>query len=248
MARSLPSLAAPEGTRTAPQVLSSVGSEVVAGTAFSLFTSRLAMDEIRRVTVDTPADMRALPLGMDLTDTRGVQWPVATERSATLKGTARRYLGQDGMAPGFPTDTGKALILPREYPGLREATSPDYPLKALMSLDPSTWWDGQLPLPSGSEVVRPKDVEPAYVEVSRGDAAELGLVEGGLVKVISPNATLLLPVRIAGDGSKMGHVFVPWGGDVRTHALAPSFPLDRNGVPSWTVFPVRLEPVLVDMD
>ncbi len=246
VARSLASLPRPEGTRSGPEVLSVIGFEQMADETLILPSSFLAMDELRSVSEDAPADMSELPLGDDLTATRGVQWPVATERSATLKGTARRHMGQDGAGGGFPTETGRALIHPREHPGIRQAVSPDFPLKAVVSLDAATWWDGQMVLPSGSDVVRPRDVEPAYVEVTAEDAEELGLLEGDLAQVTSATGTLHLPVRLAAEGSRKGHVFLPWGGDVNTQVLAPSFPLDRNGCPPWTVFPIRLEPAVLD--
>jgi anaerobic selenocysteine-containing dehydrogenase len=241
--RSLPSLAPLEGPRTELEVLNEVGSRMVSGPLFASTTPLLVMDEFRTAAKGAPVDLSHLPLGDDLTESRGIQWPVPTERSASLKGSARRHMGQDGLGPGFPTETGKAVILPREHPGLRMATSPDYPLTAVVGIDPATWWDGRFYQPSVGNVIRHATLEPAYVEVVQEDAEALGLAEGDTALVTSAQGHIELPVRYAEEGTAAGHVFLPWGCDARTQSLSPSFPLDRNGVPPWTSFPVRVEPV-----
>jgi predicted molibdopterin-dependent oxidoreductase YjgC len=199
------------------------------------------MRELAEVTRGTPADLTHLPLLFDLREARGVQWPVATERSASFGGTARRHMGQDGRGPGFPTESGKAVVLPREHPGLRRATDPAYPLRAVMGLDIGTWWDGTFFELTGGEVERSRVRRGAYVEMTREDAQDLGLAEMALALVTSLSGEVELPVRYAQTGTVRGHVFIPWGGDKRTQVLAPSFPLDRNGVPPWSVFHVRVE-------
>lgn len=241
--RSLPSMAALEGVRTELDVLSSMGRMLISDPHFEFPTSTQAMEEMRRATRRTPADLTALPLGRDLTESRGVQWPVPDERTADLKGTARRYLGQDGINQGFPTPSGKATIMPREWPGLRRSESPVFPLTAVMSLDGATWWDGRMYLPQGGDVLRPSEVEGAYVELTAEDAAELLLLEGSTARVTSAQGSAELPVRISEKGTAKGTVFLPWGVDIPTQRLAPSGPLDSNGVPPWSAFPVRVEPL-----
>lgn len=150
-------------------------------------------------------------------------------------------MGQDGRGASFPTETGRALTLPREHPGLRRPPSPEYPVTAVMSIEGATWWDNLQFLPRGGDVVRPREVEPAYLEVGSEDALELGLAEGSMALVTSAQGSLELPVRITTSGAK-GHVFIPWGGDVLVQALAPSLQMDGNGVPPWSVFHVRVEP------
>jgi anaerobic selenocysteine-containing dehydrogenase len=241
VARSLPSMAARDGTWPEWMVLSRIGSMLVSDPLFEYAGSRAIVEEMARATVDSPADLRALPVGEELTQLRGVKWPVVTDRSASQGGTARRYNGQDGRT-GFPTPSGKAVILPREDPTLRRPAVPDYPLKAVVSVDAGTWWDGQFYRPSGGAVVRPRVLEGAYIEMTREDAASLLLEEGEMAQVTSAQGTVTLPVRFAVEGTAPGHVFMPWGADTRTQMLAPSFPLDSNGVPPWSVFPVRVSP------
>lgn len=241
VSRSLPSLAALEGTRPEWFVLSLIGPGMVSAPLFEFNSSTQVVEEVRRATVDAPADMRALLLGDPLTDSRGVQWPVVTDRSAEQGGTARRYMGQDGLGPGFPTPSGKATIIPREDPTMRRSSSPEYPMTAVMSLDAATWWDGQLYLSRSGDVVRPRDVEPAYIELTKEDAALLLLTEGANALVTSIQGSMTLPVRFAQAGTALGHVFIPWGADARTQVLSPSFPMDENGVPPWSAFPVRVE-------
>lgn len=241
VSRSLPSMARHEGTRTEMEVLADLGSRFVSGPEFDLPTATAALDELRRASDGAPADISALPLGDDLTDARGMQWPVPDLATAASGGTPRRHMGQDGGV-GFPTPTGKALIVPREHPGLRRPPSPDYPMTALMSLDPASWWDRTFFLPSGGEVVRPMELEPAYVEVAPEDAAELGLSDGSMVSVVSASNQIGLPVRVGPAGMVRGHVFLPWGTGLPVQTLAPSIPLDVDGVPPWSAFPVRLEP------
>jgi ferredoxin-nitrate reductase len=242
VSRSMPSMSRSEGTRTEMEVLADLGSRFVSGSEFDLPTATEAVDELRMTSEGAPADISALPLGDDLTDARGMQWPVPDLATAASGGTPRRHMGQDG-GDGFPTPTGKALIVPREHPGVRRPPSPDYPMTALISLDPSSWWDRTFYLPSGGEVVRPLVLEPAYVEVAPEDAAELGLGDGSMVRVVSASNQMELPVQVGHAGTVRGHVFLPWGTGLPVQALAPSIPLDVDGVPPWSAFPVRLEPL-----
>jgi len=149
-------------------------------------------------------------------------------------------MGQDGRT-GFPTPTGKALTLPREHPGLRRPPDPSYPMTAIISLDGATWWDGLQYQPHGGDVVRPRVSEESYVEISPEDADELGLAEGSRAKVTSSTSTVDLPVRVGPPGTVKGHVFIPWGGDKHVQRLAPSFPLDVDGIPPWSAFNVSVE-------
>jgi nitrate reductase NapA len=51
----------------------------------------------------------------------------------------------------------------------------------------------------------------AYVEVSREDAAALGVRTGELVKLVSRRGTLVLPAWIDGRGKcPKGHLFIPF--------------------------------------
>jgi ferredoxin-nitrate reductase len=242
VARSLPSMAPMPGTRTEMEFLSLLGSHLVAGPDFDFSSPTIAMDELRRATEDAPADMSALVLGQDLTDARGMQWPVADVISASAKGSPRRHMGQDGRGTGFPTSTGRALTMPREHPGLRRPQDPEFPMTAIMSVGDTTWWDGLEYEPHGGDVVRPRVVEGAYIEMGAEDAEELLLEEGSMVTVTSGEVTVDLPLRLAPPGMARGHVFIPWGVDKEVQALAPSLPLDGDGVPPWSAFPVKVEP------
>ncbi len=238
--RSLPSLAPLDGAWTEMRFLAALGSRFLGGNEFDFPTSTVAMEEMSRASSGAPSDMTALPLGRDLTDARGVQWPVPDPLTAASKGTPRRHMGQDGRT-GFPTTTGKALALPREHPGLKRPPNASFPMTALVSLDAATWWDGQQYGVLGGEVVRRRRVEPAYVEVSPEDATELGLAEGSRALVTSATSSMELPVRLGVPGMAKGHVFIPWGVDEDVQRLAPSFPLDGDGIPPWSHFPVRVE-------
>jgi len=242
IARSLPSMGRLDGARTDMEFLAALGSQFVAGPDFDFPSPMVSLDELKRASAGAPADMSALPLGQDLTDARGVQWPVPDPASAASKGTPRRHMGQDG-GTGFPTPTGKALTLPQEHPGLRRPPDPTYPMTALMSLDGATWWDGLQYQPHGGDVVRPREVEAAYVEISPEDAEDLGLVEGARALVTSATSSVELPVRVGPSGTAKGHVFIPWGVDEDVQRLAPSVPLDTDGVPPWSTFNVLVEPV-----
>ncbi len=242
--RCLPSLAPLAGSRTEMVVLADLGSRFVGGPDFDFPTATVAIDELRRATEGAPADISSLPLGDELTDVRGMQWPVPDLDTSLSGGTPRRH--QDGGGtPGFPTPTGKALTLPQEHPGLRRPPSPDYPMTAIMGLDGKTWWDGTMYAPQGGDVERSRRVEPAYLEMTSEDALELGIVEGSLARVTSAAGSLDLPVRLAPGGSVKGHVFLPWGVDKAVQTLAPSIPLDGDGVPPWSTFQVRVEPVVL---
>ncbi len=241
VSRSLPAMARLEGTRTEMEVLADLGSRFVSGPEFDLATATEAMDELRRASEGAPADIIALPLGDDLTEARGLQWPVPDLLTAAAGGTPRRHMGQDG-GEGFPTPSGKALVTPREHPGLRRPPDPDYPSTALISVDGATWWDSLMFKPFGGDLERPEELEPAYVEVPPEDAAEMGLTEGSIARITSRTSTLELPVRVGPTGMVRGHVFIAWGTDLPVQTLAPSIPLDAHGVPPWSAIPVRVEP------
>jgi assimilatory nitrate reductase catalytic subunit len=222
------------------EFLAALGSQFVGGVDFDFPSPLVTLDELKRASAGAPADLSALPLGEDLTDSRGVQWPVPDHLSASSKGTPRRHMGQDG-GTGFPTATGKALAIPQEHPGIRRPPDPTYPMTAIMSLEGSTWWDGLQYQPYGGDVVRPREVETAYVEVSPEDAEDLGLSEGSRAVVTSSTASVELPVRVGPSGTVKGHVFIPWGVDEEVQRLAPSFPMDVDGVPPWSTFNVSVE-------
>jgi predicted molibdopterin-dependent oxidoreductase YjgC len=244
VARSVPSLTVPEGPRAELQVLSTLGSAMVGGELFDHSTSQQVMEELRLASEATPADLTHLPLGDDLTSARGVQWPVVTERSASLKGTARRYLGQDGRGSGFPTMSGKALIVPREHPGFRRPPSLEYPMTAIIGIDADGWWDGSYTPPESGIVERSTTSRPSYVELTREDAEGLGLAEGDLAQVTSTAGTMALPVWLAQVGTAPGHAFIPWHPKDGTSVVVPSRPIDRNGVPPWSSFPIYVERVV----
>ncbi len=242
VARSLPSLPRHHGPWTELEMLSRLGREVHAGADLDLQVPWRAMEELQRATASSPADLSALPTGDALTDSRGMQWPVPDPAAAAVKGNPRRHMGQDGRAAGFPTPSGRAMILPREHPGLRRPPSPDYPLTALVCLEADTWWDGLQFLPSGGDVVRERRASIAHLEMTAEDASAVGLAGGMTARVTSAQGALSMPVRIAPTGTLAGHVAIPWGANARVGVLPPSFPLDSNGVPPWTVFSVRVGP------
>jgi ferredoxin-nitrate reductase len=242
VARSLPSLPRTPGARTEMEFLAQLGTHFVGGPDFDYSSPTIAMDELRRASAGTPADISALVLGQDLTDARGMQWPVGDVTAASAKGTPRRYMGQDGREAGFPTPTGKALTMPQEHPGLRRPSDPEFPMTAIMSIGEATWWDGLQYAPHGGDVVRPMDVEGAYIQMGSEDAAELGLDEDSTALVSSGSGSVSLPVRLSPPGIARGHVFIPWGVDVTVQGLAPSIPMDADGVPPWSTFPVKVEP------
>lgn len=148
--------------------------------------------------------------------------------------------GRQGRGVPHPIreGAGPSQGAPRAAP----SPSPDYPLTALVSLEGDTWWDGLQFQPSGGEVVREPRVSVAHLEMAEEDASSLGLAEGMTARVTSPQGTLALPVHIAPPGTLAGHVTIPWGADARVGVLPPSFPLDSNGIPPWTVFSVRVGP------
>jgi len=242
--RSMPCMGAPAGARTELEVLARIGATIAGADAFPFTGPSDALAELKRATEGTPADMSELPLAQALTDARGVQWPVATATAAKLKGTPRRYLGQDGLGAGFPTPTGKAAILPREHRGLVDAPTPGRAFVAVVSVDGDTWWDGLQYVDAGGEVERAREIPPSYVEIAGADALGMLVTEGTMVRVTTDRGGVVVPVRIAPDGTAPGHVFLPWGGQARVGVLPPSGPLDRNGTPPWTAFAVSVERVL----
>ncbi len=241
VARSLPCMGAPATARTELEVLAALGALMTSGSEFEARTSSAAMAELARATEGESADMSALPAGDALTEARGVQWPVATATQAALKGTARRHMGQDGLGAGFPTPTGKALVVPREHVPLVDAPDLVRTFTAVLSVDDGTWWDSTQYLPEGGAVVRERVREESYAELAREDAAGMAATEGSMVIVSTERGSVQVPVRIAPAGTARGHVFLPWGSRDEVGTLPPSGRRDRNGTPPWTTFAVRVE-------
>jgi len=241
VARSLPCMGASAGPRTELEVLAALGALMTSGGEFEARTSAAAMAELSRATEGAAADMSALPVGDALTEARGVQWPVATATQAALKGTARRHMGQDGRGTGFPTPTGKALVVPREHRALADAPTMDRAHVAVLSVDDGTWWDSTQYLPEGGAVVRDRERGESYVELASEDALAIGALGGESVIVSTERGQVLLPVRIAPAGTARGHVFLPWGSRSHLGTLPPSGKRDRNGTPPWSTFAVRVE-------
>jgi anaerobic selenocysteine-containing dehydrogenase len=114
---------------------------------------------------------------------------------------------------------------------------------AVVSVDGDTWWDGLQYVAAGGQVVRDRRPPRPYVEMTAKDAGDRGIVEGSIAMISTERGAVQVPVRFAPSGAADGHVFLPWGGEAQTGRLPPSGPLDRNGMPPWTVFAVDVERV-----
>src|SRR5207249_1055787 len=144
----------------------------------------------------------------------GLQYPVPTPGHA---GTA--FLFDER----FPTADGKATFVPVDYAPPVELPDEQYPFVMNTGRQLYHWHTGTMTRrASGLDQREPTPV----VEVHPGDAVQLGLADGDLVRLTSRRNTMASACRISeraasGCGAEGPRVWVaPWGRPGRTGGLA----------------------------
>ncbi|MDJ0391347.1 nitrate reductase [Roseomonas sp. E05] len=146
---------------------------------------------------------------------------------------------------GFPTPDGRARLVPTVWRPLAARPDAEFPLLLNTGRMRDQWHTmtrtGRVPR------LMAHATAPAAA-FSPGDAARLGLAEGGLVRLTSPHGTTVLRAAIE-PAQQAGEIFVPmhW-----TDAFAASGPIGRlvgaatdpvSGQPELKATPVRAEAV-----
>ncbi|HEU5259816.1 MAG TPA: formate dehydrogenase subunit alpha [Gemmatimonadales bacterium] len=155
---------------------------------------RTAEDVMREIVQVTPS-WRGVTYGR--LDGAGLQYPVPTPDSP---GTA--FLFDDR----FPTTDGKAIFVPVEYAPPVELPDDAYPFVMNTGRQLYHWHTGTMTRrASGLDQREPTPI----MEISRADAAALGLADGDLARVTSRRNSLVISCRIS-ERVARGQVFVPF--------------------------------------
>lgn len=153
----------------------------------------------------------------ELVKARGLRWPVVKQPDGTWKETRYRFLEEydpyvaKGKGVQFYHSVAgddKAFIWFRPYVPPPEMPDKDYPLWLDTGRVLEHWHTGTMT----RRVPQLKRAMPtAYVEVSREDAAALGVKTGDKVRLETRRGSLELTAWIDGRGKcPKGHVFVPF--------------------------------------
>jgi nitrate reductase NapA len=171
-------------------------------------------DEYRRFTKFKHKDLAPYKV---LSDARGLRWPVVEQPDGSWKETRWRFVeGHDpyvekGKGLQFyhsVTKDDKALIWFRPWVAPPEVPDAEYPLWLDTGRVLEHWHSGTMTM----RVPQLRRAMPrAYAELSREDAAAVGVKTGDLVRLETRRGSLVLPAWIDGRGRcPKGHVFVPF--------------------------------------
>jgi formate dehydrogenase major subunit len=188
--------------------------------------------QISHKAVDSPGQARGdLDILIDLTRRLGLPTPFRTAEEvmaeiarvtpswagvtyARLEGAGLQYPVPTPDHPGtaflfaddFPTADGKASFVPVEYTDPAELPDDDYPFVMNTGRQLYHWHTGTMTRrASGLDAREPT----AIVEIHPADAAELGVVEGELVRLTSRRNSMVTACRVS-DRVARGQVFVPF--------------------------------------
>ncbi|MEO6716458.1 MAG: molybdopterin-dependent oxidoreductase, partial [Novosphingobium sp.] len=154
--------------------------------------------------------------------------------------------GKYPLAARFPTPSGKARLVAATPPVT--PLDPAFPLRLNTARYRDQWHT--MTRTGLSPTLSQHRREPG-LEVHPGDAASLGLSEGGLGRVITAQGEAVFRVSIS-SGQRRGDICVPmhWtdvmSGQGRSNLLPGQFTDPHSGQPGFKDTPARVEPVVVD--
>jgi nitrate reductase NapA len=171
-------------------------------------------EEYRTFTRMKHKDLAPYPV---LAKARGLRWPVVQQPDGSWRETRWRFVeGSDpyvakGKGIQFyhsVTHDDRALVWFRPWVPPPEVPDKDYPLWLDTGRVLEHWHTGTMTM----RVPQLRRAMPrAYAEVSREDAADIGVETGDLVKLETRRGSLVLPAWVDGRGRcPKGHVFVPF--------------------------------------
>jgi len=212
ISRQRPLFAAPGEARPDWRIVGDVAAAMGFADAFSWPNSAEVFREYARLTVFENDGSRTLNLGPLAAARKGdydamapVQWPVTDEG-----GTPRLFT--DGR---FPTPDGRARMIPPEPKGPAEATSGGFPLSLNTGRIRDQW---HTMTRTGLAPELCQHAPEPYVDIHPADAAAVGLAEGDLARIVTPNGEAAAIARLS-DRQRPGDLFMPmhW-----TAAFAPA--------------------------
>jgi formate dehydrogenase major subunit len=138
----------------------------------------------------------------------------------------------------FPTETGKAKLVPAEWSAAPELPDEEYPFVLNTGRLLEHWHTGAMTRrASVLDAIAPE----AFVAIHPDDGAELGVVEGDRVEVRSRRGSIRLAVRLTTRESR-GAVFVPFHFREAAANLLTLDELDPDGkIPEFKFCAVNVE-------
>jgi formate dehydrogenase major subunit len=138
----------------------------------------------------------------------------------------------------FPTQDGRARLVPAEHTGADELPDAEYPFILVTGRILEHWHTGVMTRRSRALSA----IEPdAFVEVHLDDCKKLGLAEGDLARVGSRRGEVRLPVRIS-KKTQPGSVFIPFHFREAAANLLTTDKLDPDGkIPEFKFCAVRVQ-------
>lgn len=212
-------------------------------------TPEECFEEFKTVTKGRPCDISGVTYDR-LEKENGLRWPVPNEQS---NGTPRLYTDfkfhtkpNDAQTYGKDQFTGRALseeefedigangraiLQPTHYVPPFEQPNDDYPLWLTTG---RLVWHWHTRTKTARSPILHMAAQHGYVELNEHDAAELGIIEGEVVRISSPRGEIEVPSRI-GTVVQKGLVFVPfhfgnWGKKEAANELTIDFvdPLSKQ--------------------
>jgi formate dehydrogenase major subunit len=141
----------------------------------------------------------------------------------------------------FNTDDGLAHLVPAEWLPAKELPSPEYPFVLNTGRLLEHWHTGSMTRRSFAlDAISPR----AEVYLNPDDAAELGLVDGGMARVTSRRGTIELAARVS-DREARGNCFIPFHFREAAANLLTIDEIDPFGkIPEFKFCAVRIEALL----
>jgi anaerobic selenocysteine-containing dehydrogenase len=186
------------------------------GDMFAEWTSPEAVFEIlKRLSAGRPCDITGIGDYATVDRAGGIQWPLPA--GTELRDNQRRLFA-DGL---YFTPDKRARFLFQEPRPLPEAPSRAYPLLLLTGRGSSSQWHTQTRT-KRSDVLRRLAPSELYVEISPGDAKQLGVEPDEMVVVASQRAKVQARAFVT-HAVKAGEVFIPMHYDVMNRLTFAAF-------------------------
>lgn len=185
----------------------------------SFNVDRAMFDEYRKLTVKKHKDIAPYDT---YTEVAGLRWPVVQDDNGNWNETKRRFVGGEDPFVDAGKDVqfymakagdDRAIVWARPYEAPPEIPDADYPFWLCTGRVLEHWHTGTM-------TRRVKELNRAmpnaYVELNPGDAREMGISTGDLVRLTSRRGSLDLPAWIDGRSKPApGAVFVPFFDETR---------------------------------
>lgn len=205
-----------------------VAEKLGAGRHLNFRSSEEIFAEWRRVSAGTLPDMSGMTYGR-IERLRGIQWPCP---APSHPGTPRLYVERD-----FPTPDGRARLGLAEGGGPPAAPDEDYPFWLLTGRVLQHW---QTATRTRRVPELALEVGVPYVEISRADAARLGLKEWDPVRVESRHGAVTVRARVTGRVER-GQAFLPFHfAELPVNRLLPLAADPASGRPDLKRVAVRI--------